>query len=171
MKQVTTSNLILPENSLLTDSEGADSFRVTEFGGHPVPADGLALDMPTGGLLTVWPDGQYAYEGALQGDDAAVNTYYSFVVEFADGTTTAGSFSLSEQALVDVMPDFRGWSLDDILALEDDATLAAGVFEAGDDRQGYDAAHHAALDSALHAGGDGLAIDVLEHVIKASCDS
>lgn len=171
MKQVTTSNLILPEKSLLAQCEGMDTFRVTEFGGHPVPGDGLALDMPAGGLLTVWPDGQYAYEGALQSDDASVNTYFSFVVEFGDGTTTAGSFSLSEQPLVDVMPDFRGWSLDDILALEDDAAMAAGVFEADDGRQGYEAGHHAALDSALHVGGDDLSIDVLEHVIKASCDS
>jgi len=170
MNPVPTSNLILPQDSLIALGDGAVAFRVTEFGGHPVPEDGLALEIPAGGVLTVWPDGQYVFEGTLSDDGALVNTYYSFVVDFFDGTTTVGSFALGEQAPDEAMPDFQAWSMDDILALEDAVGLAVDLPGPVAELAGGPASGQVFSDPGLDLGGD-FASDLLEHVIKTSCES
>jgi hypothetical protein len=70
-------------------------FRVVEFGGLQVPEDGLVVHPPSGGELTVWPDGSYAITASMA-DWESVATHYSYVVETPDGATFTGSFSLGE---------------------------------------------------------------------------
>lgn len=170
MKPIGTSNLILPQESLIGLEDGEGVFRVTEFGGHPVPEDGLALEIPAGGVLTVWPDGRYVFEGTFWDEESLVNTYYSFVVDFFDGTTTVGSFALGEQVPEETMPDFQSWSMEDILALEDVVGLVVDHSGPVAELSGGMASGHVPLDPGLDMGGS-FDSDVLDHVIKTSCES
>lgn len=149
--------------------ESSDFLRVVEFAGFSVPEDGLVLAPPFGGELTVWPDGQYSFVCPVSGDggQSMVATHYSYSVEAMDGSTSFGTFALGEQALEETMPDFQSWSLDDILALEDVVGLSVDAHAPVAEFMGFDAG--AGLDLSGDAGG--FSVDVLEHVIKTSCES
>jgi hypothetical protein len=171
MKQLATSNLIFPEKTLI--AQGGDALRVAEFGGHPVPEDGLALEIPAGGVLTVWPDGRYVFEGTLAGDEELVSTYYSFVVDFLDGTSMVGSFSLGEQASNEAMPDFQAWSMDDIMALDEAVGLGLDMPDSIPELHVFEGDLHTdAWDSVeLGTGGSDGSIDTLDYMIKTVYDS
>jgi hypothetical protein len=129
------------------------------------------LSVPGGGILTVWPDGEYAFEGPFLGTEALVGTYYSYVVDFMDGTTVVGSFALGEQAPEETLPDFQSWSLDDILALEDVVGLSVDGHGPVAELSGFDAGARAGTGLDLSLGAGDLTLDILEHAIKASCES
>lgn len=113
-----------------------DVLRVLEFAGQPVPEDGLALSPPTGGALTVWPDGRYEFAAPAHEDspDAqdAVSTSYGYMAEDLYGEIVAGSFMLPMgEDNLDLMQDFRAWSLPQLLdtaaLLTADASGGAGL--------------------------------------------
>jgi len=145
----------------------AGGFVVTEFGGYPVSGDGLTLSVPGGGMLTVWPDGVYAFEGPFMVDQASVDTYFSYVVDFFDGTSSVGTFALGEQAPEETMPDFQSWSMDDILALEDIVGLSVDAHGPAAEFMGFDTG----ADLDLSGDAAGFSVDVLEQMIKTSCQS
>jgi len=151
------------------EPESSDFLRVVEFAGFQVPEDGLVLAPPFGGELTVWPDGQYSFVCPVSGDggQSMVATHYSYIVEAMDGSTSFGTFALGEQAPEETMPDFQSWSLDDILALEDVVGLSVDAHAPVAEFMGFDAG--AGLD--LSGDAAGFSVDVLEHVIKTSCES
>jgi hypothetical protein len=152
-----------------TEPESADFLRVVEFAGFAVPEDGLVLAPPFGGELTVWPDGQYAFVYPACGDGgmSMVATHYSYIVEALDGSTSFGTFALGEQAPEESMPNFQSWSLDDILALEDVVGLSVDAHAPVAEFMGFDVG----ADLALSGDDAGFSVDVLEHVIKTSCES
>lgn len=112
-----------------------DTIKITTFAGQPVPDDGLVVHPPQGGELTIWPDGGYAFMppegGVVVGGQAPVTTYYSFVMEDIDGSTSVGTFALNPaEEVPGSMDDFRAWSLPDLLHDEVDAAL---LLEGGQD--------------------------------------
>jgi hypothetical protein len=149
--------------------EGADLLRVVEFAGNFVPDSGLVLNPPFGGELTVWPDGQYSFVCPVSGDggQSMVATHYSYIVEAMDGSTSFGTFALGEQAPEETMPDFQSWSLDDILALEDVVGLSVNAHGPVAEFMGVDAG----VDLDLSGDAGGFSVDVLEQMIKTSCES
>ncbi|ACU88139.1 hypothetical protein [Desulfomicrobium baculatum] len=151
------------------EPESSDFLRVVEFAGFQVPEDGLVLAPPYGGELTVWPDGQYTFVCPVSGDggQSMVATHYSYIVEAMDGSTSFGTFALGEQAPEETMPDFQSWSMDDILALEDVVGLSVNAHGPVAEFMGVDAG--ADLDLSGEAGG--FSVDVLEQMIKTSCES
>lgn len=155
-----------------SEPESVDFRRVVEFAGFEVPEDGLVLAPPFGGELTVWPDGQYAFTCPVSEDGglSMVATHYSYVVEAMDGTTTVGSFALGEQVPEETMPDFQSWSMEDILALEDVVGLVVDHSGPVAELSGGMASGHVPLDPGLDIGGS-FDSDVLDHVIKTSCES
>jgi hypothetical protein len=154
------------------DDVGADVLRVVEFAGHLVPEGGLVLHPPFGGELTVWPDGQYVFTCPVPDDGgfSMVATHYSYAVEALDGGITVGSFAFGEQAPEESMPDFQSWSMDDILALEDSVGLIVDLPGPVAEFSGGSASGHVFSDLGLDLGSE-FASDVLEHVIKTSCES
>lgn len=113
--QVTREDFLSEKGRLLEDGSDSNSLRVVEFAGHFVPDDGLLVSTPTGGELTVWPDGSYAFTSS-PAQDGGVATHYSYVVETADGLSFIGSFSLGEETGVsEAMQHFQAWSLPDLM--------------------------------------------------------
>ena len=113
-----------------------DTLKIIAFAGQHVPEDGLTLHPPQGGELTIWPDGGYAFlppEGASAPDGwSAVTTYYSFVMEDIDGSTSVGTFALDpSDEMPSGMQDFQAWSLPELLDAEADA--ARFLLEVGAD--------------------------------------
>ncbi|SFL35681.1 hypothetical protein SAMN05421830_101764 [Desulfomicrobium norvegicum] len=155
------------------EPKSSDFLRVVEFAGFQVPEDGLVLAPPYGGELTVWPDGQYSFVCPVSGDggQSMVATYYSYIAEAVDGTTTLGSFALGEKTPEETMPDFQGWSLDDILALDDVVGLSVDGLGSVLELSGLDAGTHVGVDLDLSLDAVGFSVDVLEHVIKTSYES
>jgi hypothetical protein len=148
MKQSSHMNRMLPEKALLIHEDGLVAFRVSEFGGHPVPEEGLTLEIPGGGLLTVWPDGEYTCQDVDRPDESLVNTYFSYVVETSDGSSLVGSFSLSEGSGVPVgMQDFQAWSLPELLDVAVECLLSG----AGTGMLEYSV--HGAPGAAVHVEG------------------
>jgi len=149
--------------------DAPDFQRVVEFAGIAVPEDGLVLAPPFGGELTVWPDGQYSFVCPVSGDggQSMVATHYSYIVEAMDGSTSFGTFALGEQAPEETMPDFQSWSLDDILALEDVVGLSVDAHGPVAEFMGVDAG----VDLDLSGDAGGFSVDVLEQMIKTSCES
>jgi hypothetical protein len=157
---------------LLIGGSDLQLLHVVEFAGFEVPEGGLVLAPPFGGELTVWPDGQYAFTCPVSEDGGVsmVATHYSYVVEALDGTTTVGSFALGEQTPEEAMPDFQSWSMDDILALEDAVGLVVDLPGPVAELSDAAASGHVFSEPGLDLGGE-FASDVLEHVIKTSCES
>lgn len=152
-----------------------DTLKIITFAGHPVPENGLTLSPPQGGEFTVWPDGGYAYippeGGVILEPGASVSTFYSYVMEDVDGEVTVGTFALTPgEAVLDPMPDFESWSMDDILALEDAVGLVVDLPGPVAELSDGLASGHVFSDPGLDLGGE-FASDVLEHVIKTSCES
>ncbi|UTF50309.1 hypothetical protein NLA06_00035 [Desulfomicrobium sp. ZS1] len=149
--------------------DAPDFQRVVEFAGIAVPEDGLVLAPPFGGELTVWPDGQYSFVCPVSGDggQSMVATHYSYIVEAMDGSTSFGTFALGEQAPEETMPDFQSWSLDDILALEDVVGLSVDAHGPVAEFMGVDVG----VDLDLSGDAGGFSVDVLEQMIKTSCES
>lgn len=103
-----------------------DTLRILTFAGQPVPEEGLTVTPPQGGELTIWPDGGYAFlppEGTETVDGGLpVTTYYSFVMEDIDGSTSVGTFALDpSDEMPSGMQDFQAWSLPELLDAEADA--------------------------------------------------
>jgi len=118
--------------ALWEDALVTDALRVLSFAGQPVPEDGVIVYPPQGGELTVWPDGGYAFtppdEDVLSDGQGAVSTYYSYIMEDADGETSHGTFALNfEDPVPDSMQDFQAWSLPELLHVDS----AAEIFLAG----------------------------------------
>ena len=113
-----------------------DTLKIITFAGQSVPEDGLTVNPPQGGELTIWPDGGYSFmppDGPEASDGGfPVTTYYSFVMEDIDGSTSVGTFALDpSDEMPEAMQDFQAWSLPELLDAEADA---ARVFlEAGED--------------------------------------
>lgn len=110
------------------DTPMTDTIKITTFAGQTVPEDGLVVHPPQGGELTIWPDGGYAFmppEGGVVVDgQAPVTTYYSFVMEDVDGSTSVGTFALNPaEEVPGAMDDFQAWSLPELLHDEGDASL------------------------------------------------
>jgi hypothetical protein len=122
-----------------------DTLKIITFAGHPVPEDGLTVHPPQGGELTVWPDGGYAFmppEGAAEAD-SAVTTYYSFVMEDIDGSTSVGTFALDPSEEMPVgMQDFQAWSLPELLGAE--AEAARELLGGGEEIAADHGLHHVA---------------------------
>lgn len=118
------------------DGQGTSNeqaFRVAEFGGHVVPDQGLVLSQPSGESLLVWPDGKYIFIGPEDDAGQAVITYYSYVLEDADGNMVSGTFSPGAALfLAKVEHEAQAWSLEDILALND------SILSAGEDGVSFD---------------------------------
>ena len=155
-----------------SDPESSDFLRVVEFAGFQVPEDGLVLAPPFGGELTVWADGQYSFVCPVSdGGASMVATHYSYVVEAMDGGISVGTFALGEQSPEETLPDFQSWSLDDILALEDVVGLSVDGHGPVAELSGFDAGARAGAGLDLSLGAGDLTLDILEHAIKASCES
>lgn len=108
-----------------------DTIKITSFAGQSVPEDGLTVHPPQGGELTIWPDGGYAFMppegGTVVDGQAPVTTYYSFVMEDIDGSTSVGTFALNPaEEVPGGMDDFQAWSLPALLHDESDASLLLG---------------------------------------------
>jgi hypothetical protein len=102
---------------------------------------------------------------------ASVSTFYSYVMEDVDGEVTVGTFALTPgEAALDPMPDFEAWSMDDILALEDAVGLVVDLPGPVAELSDGPASGHVFSGPSLDLGGE-FASDVLEHVIKSSCES
>ncbi|KAF5055814.1 hypothetical protein DSECCO2_373900 [anaerobic digester metagenome] len=151
-----------------------DTIKITSFAGQPVPDDGLVINPPQGGELTIWPDGGYAFvppEGGVVVDGLApVTTYYSFVLEDVDGSTSVGTFALNP---ADEVPggsdDFRAWSLPELLQDEADAALLlGGGQDVHEDAAGVDS--HVSLLQVEFAATDSFDDD-LTHLILQSFHS
>lgn len=157
-----SENQVLESWWLWAQGGGDGLLRVLEFAGLPVPEGGLAVSPPTGGTLTVWPDGRYEFAPSAQegSSDAAepVSTFYGYMAEDLYGEIVAGSFMLALGAdSPDLMQDFQAWSLPELLdnaaeaLLTTDASDGAGSF--GHDPSNFashlDAASHDSLDPAL----------------------
>jgi len=152
-----------------------ETIRMISFAGQPVPDDGLTIRTPQGWGLTVWPDGSYAFtppEGGAADGQAPVTTYYSYVMEDIDGSTSVGTLALNP---VDEAPgpmeDFQAWSLPDLLHDEADAALLLGG-------EGDLSDHTAAVGADAHANephlefmGDGFFDDDLTRLILHSQNS
>ena len=151
-----------------------DMPRILTFAGQPVSDDGLVIHPPQGGELTIWPDGGYAFvppEGGVVVDgQAPVTTYYSFVLEDVDGSTSVGTFALNPADEVPGdMDDFRAWSLPELLQDEADAALLlAGGQDVHADAAGVDA--HVSLLQVEFAATDSFDDD-LTHLIMQSFHS
>jgi hypothetical protein len=126
---------------------------------------GLVLVPPAGGELTVWPDGRYAFTGSAGEFADAVSTHYSYVTEAVDGSLVSGSFSLGEHLAVESLADFQGWSIDDILALDDVLGNAA------DSALPADGGHSACGFSGADLSLADVSGDILDHMLKGSCES
>ena len=156
---------------------GADLLRVVEFAGNFVPDGGLVLNPPSGGELVVWPDGQYAFTYPSSedgGSQSLVATYFSYVVEASDGTTSVGAFALGEQiAAPEAMEDFQAWSMDDIMALDETVGLGLDVPDSIPHIHGFEGDLHTdAWDSGgLDVGSSDGAIDTLDYMIKTVYES
>lgn len=105
-----------------------DTIKITTFAGQSVPEDGLVIRPPQGGELTIWPDGGYSFmpsEGCADVDgQPPVTTYYSFVMEDIDGSTSAGTFALNPaEEAPKAMDDFQAWSLPELLQDDGDASM------------------------------------------------
>jgi len=155
-----------------------DTLKIITFAGQVVPEDGLTLHPPQGGELTIWPDGGYAFtppgEDVLPGGQAAVTTYYSFVMEDVDGETSVGTFALNpEDELPGFMEDFQAWSLPELLHAEVDA--ASYLLGAGHDIPADFASHSVDVPvPELHAdllGGESTLDDELTHLLIHSQSS
>lgn len=151
-----------------------DMPRILTFAGQFVSDDGLVIHPPQGGELTIWPDGGYAFvppEGGVVVDgQAPVTTYYSFVLEDVDGSTSVGTFALNPADEVPGdMDDFRAWSLPELLQDEADAALLlAGGQDVHADAAGVDA--HVSLLQVEFAAADSYDDD-LTHLITQSFHS
>jgi hypothetical protein len=100
--------------------EASPGLRVVEFGGRFVPDEGLVLTQPSGETLLVWPDGKYVFTQSEESIGQAVISYYNYVLEDAEGNMTSGAFSPGEAlASAEAEHGLHGWSLQDILALND----------------------------------------------------
>lgn len=152
----------------------ADTLTIIAFAGQPVPDDGLVIQPPQGGELTIWPDGGYAFvppEGGVVVDgQAPVTTYYSFVLEDVDGSTSVGTFALNPaEEVPGGNDDFRAWSLPELLQDEADAVLLlAGAQDVHADATGVDA--HVSLLQAEFVAADSFDDD-LTHLIMQSFHS
>lgn len=150
---------------------GTDLLRVVEFAGNFVPDGGLILNPPSGGELVVWPDGQYefTYPSEDGGSQSLVATYFSYVVEASDGTTSVGAFALGEHlAAPEAMEDFQAWSMNDIMALDETVGLGLDMPDSIPEIHGFVGDMHTeAWNSAdLDAGGPDGAIDTLDYMIN-----
>ena len=150
------------------------TMKITSFAGQPVPDDGLVIQPPQGGELTIWPDGGYAFvppEGGVVVDgQAPVTTYYSFVLEDVDGSTSVGTFALNPaEEVPGDMDDFRAWSLPELLQDEADAAL---LLEGGQDVHAFAAGvdAHVSLLQVEFAAADSYDDD-LTHLITQSFHS
>lgn len=144
----------------------AECQRVVEFAGFVVSDDGLVMHPPSGGELTIWPDGRYAFTGSAGEFADSVSTHYSYVAEAADGTLVSGAFSLGEHLTVESLPDFQAWSMDDILALDDmlgnaaEPALSSGGGE-----------HSAPVLLGADLGLADASGDILDHMLHGSFES
>lgn len=151
-----------------------DTIKITSFAGQPVPDDGLVINPPQGGELIIWPDGGYAFvppEGGVVVDGLApVTTYYSFVLEDVDGSTSVGTFALNPaEEVPGSMDDFRAWSLPELLQDEADAALLlASGQDVHADAAGVDS--HVSLLQVEFAATDSFDDD-LTHLIMQSFHS
>jgi len=168
-----TANQYAQTGRFWSEPKSSDFLRVVEFAGFQVSEDGLVLNPPFGGELTVWPDGQYSFVCPVSGEggQSMVATHYSFIVEAMDGSMTTGTFALGEQAPEETMPDFQGWSLDDILALEDVVGLSEDIDASVAALSSFDAGVHVSAGLDLSLGTAEFQVDVLEHVIKTAYES
>lgn len=162
------------KGQLWTQGEGEALLRVLEFSGVPVPEDGLVVSPPSGGTLTVWPNGMYEFTPQSEGETLVmqdpVSTFYGYVAEDLYGEIVAGSFVLAggEDSPV-LMQDFQAWSLPELMDVEGaaEALLHVGHLDALDNfAHGVSDSHHA---DAL-AGPDP-AIDDLARLIIDSQNS
>ena len=148
-----------------------DTIKITTFAGQPVPNDGLVIHPPQGGDLTIWPDGGYAFmppEGGVVVDgQAPVTTYYSFVLEDIDGSTSVGTFALNPaEEVPGSMDDFRAWSLPELLQDEADAALLlAGGQDVHVDADSVDA--HAPLLQVEFAAADSFDDDLTQLIMQS----
>jgi hypothetical protein len=155
---------------------GADLLRVVEFAGNFVPDGGLVLNPPSGGELVVWPDGQYefTYPSDDGGSQYLIATYFSYVVEASDGTTSVGAFALGEHlAAPEAMEDFQAWSMDDIIALDETVGLGLDMADSIADIHGLQGdIHTEAWNSAVFdAAEPNGAIDTLDYMINTTYDT
>jgi len=116
-----------------------DTIKITQFAGQAVPEDGLEVHPPQGGTLMIWPDGGYVFTPPESGDffdgEAPVTTYYNYVLEDIDGTSSAGTFAFSPVVEDAHAADFQAWSLPGIL---ETGEHAASLFETGGEGAGHD---------------------------------
>ncbi|WP_028578376.1 hypothetical protein [Desulfomicrobium escambiense] len=151
-----------------------ETLRMISFAGQPVPDDGLTIQTPQGWDLTVWPDGRYAFaqpEGGAAGGQAPVTTYYSYVMEDIDGSTSVGTLALNPgDEAPGPMEDFQAWSLPELLHDEADA---ARLLLGGEDGHDHAAAAADALVHEPHLDfmGDGSFDDDLTRLILHSQNS
>ena len=127
------------KGQLWAQGEGDALLRVLEFAGMPVPENGLVVSPPSGGMLTVWPDGRYEFAAQLVGDAAEmqepVSTFYGYVAEDLYGEIVAGSFVLpGEDDSPGLMHDFQAWSLPELMDVDGaaEALLHGGYFDTQD---------------------------------------
>ncbi|PKN40004.1 MAG: hypothetical protein CVU60_17915 [Deltaproteobacteria bacterium HGW-Deltaproteobacteria-18] len=127
-------DLLSGEGRLLEDGNDSNSLRVVEFAGLFVPDEGLVISPPTGGELTVWPNGSYAFTSSSAVAEG-IATHYSYVVETDDGSSFIGSFLLGEEISVpEAMHDFQAWSLPELMDVDGaaEALLHGGHFDMQD---------------------------------------
>lgn len=152
-----------------------ETLRMISFAGQPVPDAGLTIRTPQDWGLTVWPDGSYAFappEGGASDGQAPVTTYYSYVMEDIDGSTSVGTLALNPgDAASGPMEDFQAWSLSELLHDEADASLLLGG-------EGGQSGLEAAVGADAHANephlefmGDGSFDDDLTRLILHSQNS
>lgn len=132
---------------LWAQGEGDALLRVLEFSGVPVPEDGLVVSPPSGGALTVWPNGMYEFTPQPEAEPLVaqdpVSTFYGYVAEDLYGEIVAGSFVLAGgEDSSDLMQDFQAWSLPELMDVDG---AAEALLHAG---PGY----LDALDSFAHGG-------------------
>jgi len=158
------------KGQLWAKGEGDALLRVLEFSGVPVPEDGLVISPPSGGTLTVWPNGMYEFTPQSEGEaldvQDPVSTFYGYVAEDFYGETVAGSFVLAAgEGGSALMQDFQAWSLPELMEVDGaaEALLHDGHLDALDSfTQGAPDSHHVDTLAGPDPGIDDLARLILD---------
>ena len=104
---------------LLLAFDSLGQARVLEFAGLSVPEAGVSVSVADAGTLTVWPNGQYVLTCSMCSFGELPVIYFPYVALDEGGLIFTGSLSVNDYvASEDSEAAFQGWTLEDILKLD-----------------------------------------------------